>query len=141
MATTMIPLTGHETIPELRAMGMSEATAHVARKRGYWCPNYCQREYPQLDGPGGFAGLYDPQGFVINLLAQTVRKAGAHLDPETFRDWTQDLLLECWRRRHAPHVVKFVPYYQAMVKGLVRQWLRRRAQQETLAGLRTVNAA
>ena len=31
----MIALRGTETIPELRALGMSEATAHVARKRGY----------------------------------------------------------------------------------------------------------
>jgi hypothetical protein len=130
MATTTIALTGSETIPELRAMGMSEATAHVARKRGYYCPGYNQREYPQLDGPGGFAELYDPRGFVINLLAQTIRRAGAHLDPETFHDWIQELLLECWKRRHAPHIVKFVPYYQVMIRGLVRQWLRRWARQQ-----------
>jgi len=128
MAPTIVPLTGTETIPELRALGMSEATAHVARKRGYWCPRYNQRDYPQLDGPGGFADLYDPRGFVVNLLAQTVRQAGAHLDPEMFRDWTQDLLLECWRRRHATHVERFVPYYQVMIRGLVRQWLRRWAK-------------
>ena len=135
----MLYLTGSETIPELRAMGMSEATAHVARKRGYYCPGYNQRAYPQLDGPGGFAELYDPQGFVINLFARTVRTAGAHLDPETFRDWTQELLLECWRRRHAPHITKFPPYYMAMIKGLVRQWLHRRARQMALERPDTVS--
>src|SRR5206468_6149597 len=62
-------------------------------------------------------------------LAQALRKAGAHLDPETFRDWTQDLLLECWRRRHAPHIVKFVPYYTYCISSnnsaivLSYQWL------------------
>ena len=46
MAAPSMPLTGTETIAELRAMGMSEATAHVARKRGYYCPGYNQRSYP-----------------------------------------------------------------------------------------------
>ena len=132
MAASIMPISGTETIAELQAIGMSEATAHVARRRGYWCPGYNRRAYPQLDGPGGFADLYDPRGFVINHLAQALRKAGAHLDPDEFRDWVQDLLLECWRRRHAPHVAKFVPYYMVMIRGLVRQWLKRRARHESL---------
>jgi hypothetical protein len=129
MDIVTIQLTGAETIQELRQRGLPESTAHAARKRGYYCPGYNHRDYPQREAPGGFAELYDPRGFVVNLLAATVRKAGAHLDPETFRDWTQDLLLECWKRRHAPHITRsFVPYYQVMIKGLVRQWLKRRAR-------------
>ena len=70
---------------------------------------------------------------MINHLAQALRKAGAHLDPEEFRDWTQDLLCEMWFRRHAPHVTKFVSYYQVMIRGLVRQWLKRQARQREVA--------
>ena len=130
----IISLTGTETLEELRQRGLPDSTAHAARKRGYYCPQYNRRRYPQHEGLGGFADLYDPQGFVVNQLAQALRKAGAHLDPETFRDWTQELLLECWKRRHAPHVTRFVPYYQVMIRGLVRQWLTRQARREALEG-------
>ena len=130
----IVYLTGNETLQELRQRGLPESTAHAARTRGDYCPQYNRRVYPQHEGLGGFADLYDPQGFVINQLAQALRKAAAHLDPETFRDWTQDLLLECWKRRHAPHVTRFVPYYQVMLRGLVRQWLQRQARREALEG-------
>jgi hypothetical protein len=128
----IVYLTGTETLQELRQRGLPDSTAHAARKRGYYCPQYNRRLYPQHEGLGGFADLYEPQGFVVNQLAQALRKADAHLDPETFREWTQELLLECWKRRHAPHVTRFVPYYQVMIRGLVRQWLQRKARQEAL---------
>ncbi len=126
MTTDRIYLDGTETIQALRSRGLPVSTAYAALARGWYCAQYNRRDYPQLEGPGGFDDLYDPRGFVIHQLAQALRKAGAQLDPETFRDWTQELLLECWKRRHAPHVTRFVPYYQVMIRGLVRQWYRQR---------------
>lgn len=121
-----VELTGNETMQELRQRGLPESTAHAARKRGYYCPGYAKRDYPQKAGMGGFAELYDARGLIINTIKREVHRHHTMLDPETFRDWTQDLLLECWKRRHATHIHgSFVPYYLVMIRGLVRQWLRR----------------
>jgi hypothetical protein len=124
-------LTGTETIAELRARGIPESTAHAARHRGYYCPGYCKRAYPQHEGSGGYGELYDPEGFVISQLAQCVRLYRGHLDRATFDDWTQELLAECWYRRHATtHGGNPVGYFMVMIRGKVRQWLKARAKEE-----------
>ena len=63
----IIYLTGTETIQELRQRGLPESTAHAARKRGYYCPGYNQRCYPQHDGAGGFAQPGDARALRAGL--------------------------------------------------------------------------
>jgi len=43
------------TAHQLMAQGMPESSAYRVLKQGWYCPGYNQRDYPQLDGPGGFA--------------------------------------------------------------------------------------
>ena len=42
----IISLTGTETLEELRQRGLPDSTAHAARTRGYYCPQYTRRRYP-----------------------------------------------------------------------------------------------
>src|SRR4029077_13355456 len=44
---------------------------------------------------------------------------------ELVEDLTQDGLLACWTRRHAPHIQNFPRYYAAMLRGLVTQHCKR----------------
>ena len=45
--------------------------------------------------------------------------------PDLVEDLTQDGLLACWQRRHAPHIQNFPRYYAAMLRGLVTQHCKR----------------
>ena len=47
------------------------------------------------------------------------------LVPDLVEDLTQDGLLACWTRRHAPHIQNFPRYYAAMLRGLVTQHCKR----------------
>ena len=51
-------------------------------------------------------------------------------------DLTQEGLLACWTRRHAPHIQNFPRYYAAMLRGLVTQHCKRlQREQEQLRPL------
>ena len=45
--------------------------------------------------------------------------------PDLVEDLTQDGLLACWQRRHAPHIQNFPRYYAAMLRGLITQHCKR----------------
>ena len=61
------PLPPGTTARQLMAQGMPESSAYHALKRGWYCPGYHQRDYPQRDGPGGFAHLETPERFRAGL--------------------------------------------------------------------------
>ena len=121
----IIYLTGTETIQELRQRGLPESTAHAARKRGYYYPGYNRRCYPQHDGPGGFAQLETPERFVRAYVLRTLAQWEIAPSPDLVADLTQDGLLACWTRRHAPHIRNFPRYYAAMLRGLITQHCKR----------------
>ena len=121
----IIYLTGTETIQELRQRGLPESTAHAARKRGYYCPGYNRRHYPQHEGLGGFAQLETPERFVRAYVLRTLAQWEIAPSPDLVADLTQDGLLACWQRRHAPHIQNFPRYYAAMLRGLVTQHCKR----------------
>jgi len=121
----IIYLTGTETIQELRQRGLPESTAHAARKRGYYCPGYNQRSYPQHEGAGGFAQIETPERFVRAYVLRTLAQWEIAPRPDLVEDLTQDGLLACWTRRHAPHIQNFPRYYAAMLRGLVTQHCKR----------------
>ena len=92
----IIYLTGTETIQELRQRGLPESTAHAARKRGYYCPQYNRRHYPQHEGLGGFAQLETPERFVRAYVLRTLAQWEIAPSPDLVADLTQDGLLACW---------------------------------------------
>lgn len=52
-------LTGNETRNALMQQGLSKRMANYALARGWYCPTH-PPDYPQLDGPGGYATLDTP---------------------------------------------------------------------------------
>ena len=89
-------------------------------------------DYTQYDGPGGFAILETPERFVRAYVLRTLAQWEMTPSPELVEDLTQDGLLACWQRRHAPHIQNFPRYYAAMLRGLVTQHCKRlqREQQQ-----------
>jgi len=120
-----LPLQPGTTAHQLMAQGMPESSAYHALQRGWYCPGYNQRDYPQLDGPGGFAHLETPERFVRAYVLRTLAQWEIVPSPELVEDLTQDGLLACWTRRHAPHIQNFPRYYAAMLRGLVTQHCKR----------------
>jgi hypothetical protein len=101
------------TAHHLMAQGMPESSAYHALKRGWYCPAYNQRDYPQHDGAGGFAILETPERFVRAYVLRTLAQWEIAPSPDLVEDLTQDGLLACWIRRHAPHIQNFPRYYGA----------------------------
>ena len=120
------------TAHHLMAQGMPESSAYRVLKQGWYCPGYNQRDYPQLDGPGGFAHLETPERFVRAYVLRTLAQWEITPSPDLVEDLTQEGLLACWTRRHAPHIQNFPRYYAAMLRGLVTQHCKRlqREQQQ-----------
>ena len=75
------------TAHQLMAQGMPESSAYQALKRGWYCPAYNQRAYPQLDGPGGFATIETPERFVRAYVLRTL----AQWEIASRRDLVEDL--------------------------------------------------
>ena len=98
------------TAHQLMAQGLPESSAYHALKRGWYCPGYNQRDYPQHDGAGGFAILETPERFVRAYVLRTLAQWEISPSPELVEDLTQDGLLACWTRRHAPHIQHFPRY-------------------------------
>jgi len=107
------------------AQGMPESSAYRVLKQGWYCPGYNQRCYPQHDGAGGFAHLETPERFVRAYVLRTLAQWAIAPSPDLVEDLTQDGLLACWQRRHAPHIQHFPRYYAAMLRGLVTQHCKR----------------
>ena len=116
------------------AQGMPESSASRVLHHGWYCPHSHQRDYPQHDGAGGFAILETPARFVRASVLRTLAQWEIVPSPDRVADLTQDGLLACWTRRHAPHI-QHVPRSDAtMLRGLVarhgqrlqreQQWLR-----------------
>ena len=113
------------TAQQLMAQGMPESSAYRVLKQGWYCPSYNQRCYPQHDGAGGFAILETPERFVRAYVLRTLAQWEMAPSPELVEDLTQEGLLACWTRRHAPHIQNFPRYYAAMLRGLVTQHCKR----------------
>src|SRR5262252_4902434 len=129
------------TAHQLMAQGMPESSAYHALKRGWYCPGYNQRDYPQHDGPGGFAHLETPERFVRASVLRTLALGAIAPSPDLVADLTQDGLLACWTRRHTPHIQHFPRYYAAMLRGLVTQHCKRlRREQAQLVPLQDTEA-
>jgi hypothetical protein len=129
------------TAHELMAQGMPESSAYHALKRGWYCPGYNQRDYPQHDGPGGFAHLETPERFVRAYVLRTLKQWDIVPRRDLVEDLTQEGLLACWTRRHAPHIQNFPRYYAAMLRGLVTQHCKRlRREQAQLVPLQDTEA-
>ena len=124
-SSVRLPLPPGTTAHQLMAQGMPESSAYHALKRGWYCPRYNQRDYPQLDGPGGFAHLETPERFVRAYVLRTLAQWAIAPSPDLVEDLTQDGLLACWTRRHAPHIQHFPRYYAAMLRGLITQHCKR----------------
>jgi len=107
------------------AQGMPESSAYRVLHQGWYCPAYNQRDYPQHDGPGGFAHLETPERFVRAYVLRTLAQWAIAPSPDLVEDLTQEGLLACWTRRHAPHIQHFPRYYAAMLRGLVTQHCQR----------------
>ena len=120
-----LPLSPGTTAHQLMAQGMPESSAYRILKQGWYCPGYNHRAYPQLDGPGGFATIETPERFVRAYVLRTLAQWEIAPSPELVEDLTQDGLLACWTRRHAPHIQNFPRYYAAMLRGLVTQRCQR----------------
>jgi hypothetical protein len=120
-----LPLPPGTTAHQLMAQGMPESSAYHALKHGWYCPGYHQRDYPQRDGPGGFAHLETPERFVRAYVLRTLAQWEIPPRRDLVEDLTQDGLLACWTRRHAPHIQNFPRYYAAMLRGLVTQHCKR----------------
>ena len=129
------------TAHQLMAQGMPESSAYQALKRGWYCPGYNQRAYPQHDGPGGFATIETPERFVRAYVLRTLEQWEITPRRDLVEDLTQDGLLACWIRRHAPHIQHFPRYYAAMLRGLVAQHCKRlRREQAQLVPLQDKEA-
>ena len=136
-----LPLPPGTTAHQLMAQGMPESSAYRALKHGWYCPGYNQRDYPQHDGAGGFAILETPERFVRAYVLRTLAQWEIAPSPELVEDLTQDGLLACWTRRHAPHIQNFPRYYAAMLRGLVTQHCKRlRREQAQLVPLQDMEA-
>jgi len=98
------------TAHHLMAQGMPESSAYRVLKQGWYCPGYNQRDYPQHDGPGGFAHLETPERFVRAYVLRTLAQWDIAPRRDLVEDLTQDGLLACWTRRHAPHIQHFPRY-------------------------------
>ena len=61
------------------------------------------------------------RAYVLRTLAQWEMAPS----PELVEDLTQEGLLACWTRRHAPHIQNFPRYYAAMLRGLITQHCKR----------------
>ena len=129
------------TAHQLMAQGMPESSAYHALKRGWYCPGYNQRDYPQHDGPGALLILETPERFVRAYVLRTLAQWEIAPRPDLVEDLTQEGLLACWTRRHAPHIQNFPRYYAAMLRGWSRStasgssasrrsWCRSRTIQE-----------
>jgi hypothetical protein len=92
------------------AQGMPESSAYHALKRVWYCQVYNQRDYPQHDGPGGFAILETPERFMRAYVLRTLAQWAIAPRRDLVEDLTQDGLLACWTRRHAPHIQHFPRY-------------------------------
>jgi len=112
------------------AQGMPESSVYHALKRGWYCPAYNQRDYPQYDGLGGFAILETPERFVRAYVLRTLAQWEMTPSPELVEDLTQDGLLACWQRRHAPPIQHFPRSYAAMLRGLVTQHCKRHQREQ-----------
>ena len=136
-----LPLPPGTTAHQLMAHGMPESSAYRVLHQGWYCPGYNQRDYPQHDGPGGFAHLETPERFVRAYVLRTLAQWEIVPSPELVEDLTQDGLLACWTRRHAPHIQNFPRYYAAMLRGLVTQHCKRlRREQAQLVPLQDMEA-
>ena len=120
-----LPLPPGTTAHQLMAQGMPESSAYRILKQGWYCPGYNHRDYPQHDGAGGFAILETPERFVWAYVLRTLALWEIAPSPELVEDLTQEGLLACWTRRHAPHIQNFPRYYAAMLRGLVTQHCKR----------------
>ena len=140
-SSVRVPLPPGTTAHQLMAQGMPESSAYHALKRGWHCPGDNQRDYPQLDGPGGFATIETPERFVRAYVLRTLAQWEIAPRRELVEDLTQDGLLACWTRRHAPHIQNFPRYYAAMLRGLVTQHCQRlRREQAHLVPLQDTEA-
>jgi|RhiMetdeSRZDD1v2_1073273.scaffolds.fasta_scaffold147015_2 hypothetical protein len=120
-----LPLPPGTTAHQLMAQGMPESSAYRVLHQGWYFPAYNQRDYPQHDGPGGFATIETPERFVRASVLRTLAQWEMAPSPELVEDLTQEGLLACWTRRHAPHIQNFPHYYAAMLRGLVTQHCKR----------------
>ena len=127
-----VPLPPGTTAHHLMTQGMPESSAYQALKRGWYCPGYNQRDYPQYDGAGGFTTIETPERFVRAYVLRTLAQWDIAPRRDLVEDLTQDGLLACWTRRHAPHIQNFPRYYAAMLRGLITQHCKRlqREQQQ-----------
>ena len=127
-----LPLPPGTTAHQLMAQGMPESSAYRALKHVWHFPDYNQMDYPQYDGPGGFAILETPERFVRAYVFRSLAQWEMAPSLDLVEDLTQDGLLACWTRRHAPHIQNFPRYYAAMLRGLVTQHCKRlqREQQQ-----------
>jgi hypothetical protein len=113
------------TAHQLMAQGMPESSPYRVLKQGWHCPGYNQRDYPQHDGAGGFAHLETPGRFVRAFVLRTLAQWEMAPSPNLVEDLTQDGLLACWTRRHAPPIQNFPRSYAAMLRGLITQHCQR----------------
>ena len=127
-----LPLPPGTTAQQLMAQGMPESSAYRALEHGWYCPDYNQRDSLQHDGAGGFAILETPERFVRASVLRTLAQWEIAPSPDLVEDLTQDGLLACWQRRHAPPIQNFPRYDAAMLRGLVTQHCQRlqREQQQ-----------
>lgn len=116
-------LTEGETVQSLIAQGVHYRTAYRAIKRGWYVTN-AWPHYPQHDGPGHFAKLRDPVGFVIHHIMHVCNLY--QIDPALRREHMDDLIQECllvlWERRHYDRH-HWLAYAKHTARGLVRDWL------------------
>jgi hypothetical protein len=107
------------------AQGMPESSASRVLKQGWYCPGYHQRDSLQHDGAGGFAILETPERFVRASVLRTLAQWEMTPNLDLVKDLTQDGLLACWQRRHAPHIQHLPRYDAAMPRGLLTQHCQR----------------
>jgi hypothetical protein len=116
-------------------------TAHPAHGPGHAREQRLPRPQTRLDGAGGFAHLETPERFVRAYVLRTLAQWEIAPSPDLVEDLTQEGLLACWTRRHAPHIQHFPRYYAAMLRGLVTQHCKRlRREQAQLVPLQDKEA-
>ena len=125
-----LPLPPGTTAHDLMAQGMPESSAYRVLNQGWYCPGYNQRCDPQHEGAGGFAQLETPERFVRASVLRTLEQWDIAPRRELVEDLTQDGLLACWTRRHAPHIQNFPRYYAAMLRGLITQHCKRHQREQ-----------
>jgi Sigma-70 region 2 len=84
-------------------------------------PHWCKGWFGELC----FAHLETPARFVRAYVLRTLAQWEMAPSPDLVEDLTQEGLLACWQRRHAPHIQNFPRYYAAMLRGLVTQHCKR----------------